>query len=115
MRLWKTLWPKNKHDPRCSFCNKSHRQVVRLVTGPSANICNECTAICSALVAEDEKAHLAVALAGASAVPCLLCQRTKAPADLLHVPNCGAVCYVCIAAIKVAAGRKWDFREETDT
>lgn len=29
-------------DLRCSFCSKGPDQVRRLVTGPTANICDEC-------------------------------------------------------------------------
>jgi hypothetical protein len=75
------------------------------------NICNECIAISNAIVADDEKAHIADALAKGNAGTCLVCGTTKSSADLLHVPNRGIVCYLCIAAIKVAAGRAWDFRE----
>src|SRR5258708_35581238 len=31
--------------PRCSFCLKTSRYVLAMVTSPSANICNECVDI----------------------------------------------------------------------
>jgi ATP-dependent Clp protease ATP-binding subunit ClpX len=38
---------------RCSFCGKSQDQVIRLVAGPSAYICNECIVLCTEIVADD--------------------------------------------------------------
>jgi len=32
--------------PHCSFCNKSQAEVKRLITGPTANICDECIDVC---------------------------------------------------------------------
>ena len=97
---------------RCSFCNKSQRDVLKLVAGPGVHICNECTAICAALVADDEKAHLKDALAKHDTLDCRLCGKTKVSRELLHVPNAGPVCFTCVGAIKVAAGPDWDFRAE---
>ena len=112
MALWKKLLARRSRGRRCSFCNKSQRDVLKLVAGPLVNICNECVAICTSLVAEDEKAHLQKALASGDALACLLCGKVKASADLLHLPNRGPVCFVCVAMIKVAAGPRWDFRAE---
>ena len=36
---------KNERHPRCSFCDKSFLE-TRLVTGPNAYICEECTELC---------------------------------------------------------------------
>ena len=33
-------------DPHCSFCNKPQSDVKRLITGPHANICDECVDLC---------------------------------------------------------------------
>ena len=35
---------------RCSFCGKSQRQVERILSGNSANICNECVDLCSSIL-----------------------------------------------------------------
>jgi len=32
--------------PHCSFCKKSQSDVKRLITGPNANICDECVDLC---------------------------------------------------------------------
>ena len=38
---------------RCSFCNKSQREVKKLIAGPSVYICNECVDTCNEILAED--------------------------------------------------------------
>ena len=35
-----------KIHPRCSFCGKGHKQVAKLIAGPSVFICDECVALC---------------------------------------------------------------------
>ena len=38
---------------RCSFCNKSQRDVKKLVAGPRVFICDECVDICVTIIQED--------------------------------------------------------------
>ncbi len=38
--------------PRCSFCNKSHREVERVIAGPGVYICSECVALCNDIIQE---------------------------------------------------------------
>src|SRR5450755_3768546 len=38
---------------RCSFCNKSQRDVKQLIAGPTVYICDECVDICLDIIAED--------------------------------------------------------------
>ncbi|HYC90716.1 MAG TPA: ClpX C4-type zinc finger protein [Thermoanaerobaculia bacterium] len=38
---------------RCSFCNKSQRDVKKLIAGPTVYICDECVEICVEILAED--------------------------------------------------------------
>src|SRR5213082_732526 len=40
---------------RCSFCNKSQRDVKKLIAGPTVYICDECVDICLDIIAEDRK------------------------------------------------------------
>ena len=47
--------PESQELLRCSFCNKSERQVKRLIAGPAVHISNECVGICLAIVNEDAK------------------------------------------------------------
>jgi hypothetical protein len=44
--LWKKLL-------RCSFCNKSQRDVQKLIAGPNVYICDECVAICLTILKEE--------------------------------------------------------------
>jgi ATP-dependent Clp protease ATP-binding subunit ClpX len=41
----------------CSFCAKSNEEVVKMVMGPHANICDECIDLCVDIVktARDDK------------------------------------------------------------
>jgi ATP-dependent Clp protease ATP-binding subunit ClpX len=39
---------------KCTFCNKPQDEVKKLVIGPAANICNECIALCSDILAEEQ-------------------------------------------------------------
>ncbi len=38
---------------KCSFCQKSQRQVKKLITGSGAYICNECIELCNEIIAEE--------------------------------------------------------------
>ena len=38
---------------RCSFCNKTQREVRKLIAGPNVYICDECVDICLDIIAED--------------------------------------------------------------
>jgi ATP-dependent Clp protease ATP-binding subunit ClpX len=42
-------------DLRCSFCNKSQRDVKKLIAGPSVYVCDECVEICNEIIAEDKQ------------------------------------------------------------
>lgn len=39
-----------KEIQRCSFCGKSENEVAKLITGPEANICDECIEACGMLI-----------------------------------------------------------------
>ena len=43
----------NDETLRCSFCNKSQREVEKLIAGPTVFICDECVDICLDIIAED--------------------------------------------------------------
>jgi hypothetical protein len=40
---------------RCSFCNKSQRDVKKLIAGPRVYICDECVEICLTIINEDKQ------------------------------------------------------------
>ena len=46
---------KDDGELRCSFCNKSQRDVRKLIAGPSVYICDECVDICVDIIAEDRE------------------------------------------------------------
>ena len=37
-------------SPRCDFCDKSSREVAKLIAGPTTYICNECVELCHEIV-----------------------------------------------------------------
>lgn len=44
---------------RCSFCGKSQKEVLKLIAGNSAYICNECVELCNEILEEEyERANL---------------------------------------------------------
>ncbi len=45
----------NEDAPRCTFCGKSEHQVRKLVTGPSAAICDECIALCVDIISQERR------------------------------------------------------------
>jgi ATP-dependent Clp protease ATP-binding subunit ClpX len=44
---------KEKEALFCSFCKKSQDKVSKLIAGPSVSICNECVALCSSTIEEE--------------------------------------------------------------
>lgn len=42
-----------KDEPRCSFCGKSQSEVLKLIAGSSAYICNECVELCNEILEEE--------------------------------------------------------------
>ena len=44
---------KEKNITRCSFCGKTADMVEKMISGPDANICNECVLLCNEIVFED--------------------------------------------------------------
>lgn len=42
----------------CSFCGKTHDEVVRMIAGPSVFICDECVSLCNEVIAEGNKSSI---------------------------------------------------------
>ncbi|KUL02035.1 MAG: ATP-dependent Clp protease ATP-binding subunit ClpX [Synergistales bacterium 54_9] len=42
-------------DAKCSFCGKSHEEVLRLIAGPGVYICNECVNLCNLILQEHKE------------------------------------------------------------
>ncbi len=55
--------PDNPEQLSCSFCNKSQRQVRKLVAGPGVYICDECIELCNDIVEEELPAEHVAPLA----------------------------------------------------
>jgi hypothetical protein len=52
---------------KCSFCNKSQRDVRKLIAGPTVYICDECIGLCNDIIAEEiEKETESFGFSGAS-------------------------------------------------
>jgi ATP-dependent Clp protease ATP-binding subunit ClpX len=52
--------PRKKNDSeglKCSFCNKSQRDVRKLIAGPTVYICDECVDICLDIIAEERESE----------------------------------------------------------
>jgi len=45
---------KAPRDLKCSFCNKSQREVKKLIAGPDVYICDECVNVCNDIAREDQ-------------------------------------------------------------
>jgi ATP-dependent Clp protease ATP-binding subunit ClpX len=46
---------KRGNEIRCSFCNKSQKEVHRMVAGPDVFICDECILVCSGIMDEEDQ------------------------------------------------------------
>ena len=45
---------KEKVDPvGCSFCDKSHEEVFRLISGKGVYICNDCVGLCNEIIFQE--------------------------------------------------------------
>ena len=45
--------PKDKDVLRCSFCGKPQEEVLKLISGPSVRICDDCVRVCNEILADD--------------------------------------------------------------
>src|SRR5262249_17728628 len=94
---------------RCSFCNKSQRDVMKLIAGPSVHICDECVDICVNIIAEDFKEQRAKRLAGGPLLEvgapgdCTFCGIRMAP---LELPKGTVICIRCLGAMHGKAIRQ---------
>lgn len=43
----------NNGNLNCSFCNKSQKEVRKLIAGPTVYICDECIGLCNEIIAEE--------------------------------------------------------------
>jgi predicted CXXCH cytochrome family protein len=90
---------------RCSFCNKSQRNVRRLIAGPNGvHICDECVDICLGIVTEDRKDEPEVLSSWGTATlgDCALCHMPTSADQALVVQKRGLLCRGCVGEIEAA-------------
>ena len=101
-----------KPDLRCSFCNKTDRDVRKLIAGPNVFICNECVDVCVGIIADDRRAEAGIteptppAPSGAAwpaRIWCSLCRLPLVPEEALTVVDRGLVCRPCVSAVQATA------------
>src|SRR4051794_36882880 len=103
-------------ERRCSFCNKSQREVRKLVAGPDVYICDECIDICVDVITDEAKdspppqspalplGHVAYDSVSGShlSATCSLCHVTTPVEHTIAVHRRGALCVGCVGAIEAA-------------
>jgi hypothetical protein len=112
------FWKKGVAEPeiftgplmRCSFCNKSQRDVAKMVAGPTVNICSECVSICVSILEGEIRQGLppepsgeAVQrgeelISGNRAMRCALCSAIRPLAESVPVFKKGWLCRSCAVA-----------------
>jgi hypothetical protein len=82
---------------RCSFCNKSQRDVKKLIAGPTVYICDECVDICLDIIAKDlplaGHAESGVSVKAGPPTECSLCGDRTVP---LEMPAGTVICTSCL-------------------
>jgi hypothetical protein len=101
---------------RCSFCNKTQRDVRKLIAGPSVHICDECVDICLDIVPEHRETasepppeptvppgHVRYFNAPVHfATVCSLCHMPLPLEHALEVHSRGVLCPGCVGAVDAA-------------
>ena len=115
------LWRKKTAGPaeapqqplkRCSFCNKSQRDVAKLIAGPRVCICSECVDICNDVLEEDRSPDPGhppevseaerEAVERGESIRCALCGLLIQLESMIQVPERGWICLTCVEAIGAA-------------
>jgi hypothetical protein len=105
---------------RCSFCNKHHKDVQKLIAGPHVFICDECIGVCNDILADDARttgrAEIEPQVAATEALPttepttriviCTLCRLPLPWEDALPVSERGTLCPGCTSAIEAALAER---------
>jgi hypothetical protein len=96
---------------RCSFCNKSQRDVAKLIAGPAVYICVECVDICNQIVAEDIQLGQKAGPVAVPEVPetgeigmpvrCSLCRMLWPSERSVPFPDRGWLCESCLDSIRL--------------
>jgi hypothetical protein len=104
---------KKKSPPgglRCSFCNKSQREVRKLIAGPHVYICDECVDICLTVLSTDRvdsrELNLENRWPPSEISACALCRVPIGVAEALVVADRGLVCRECLGELQAAIARE---------
>ena len=101
-----------KPSLRCSFCNKSDRDVRKLIAGPAVFICDECVHVCVDILRDNARPGAGAAQAEGPLPPtspwpakiwCAVCRMPLLLEEALAVPDRGLVCWPCVSAIQATA------------
>jgi len=100
---------------RCSFCNKSQRDVKKLIAGPKVQICDECVDICLEILTSEKKDQLRSSAVNGhietssrtwplpgTILFCGLCRTPTTLDQSLAVPDRGIICAGCVGAFEAA-------------
>jgi hypothetical protein len=103
--------PPPREPLRCSFCNKSQRDVEKLIAGPGVYICIECVAICNDIVADDKVLEPGTGPALVPAPPatdevgvpirCALCKMLCPMETSVAFPDRGWLCEPCLDNVRL--------------
>src|SRR6266540_6515386 len=115
MPFWKRRSPTEpRPEPvlRCSFCNKSQRDVRKMIAGPAVQICDECVSICHGIVAEEVRSDKSPGSGQDSEEvgPCSICRNNIPAIHGLSLGMWGFLCQRCAEDVSEALKRPapWD-------
>ncbi|HVO95875.1 MAG TPA: ClpX C4-type zinc finger protein [Terriglobales bacterium] len=95
----------------CSFCGKDQSEILKLITGPSVHICNECVVLCADILKkehfdESEKTP-GDARADASAERlCGICMEPRETDELIFLPHAAYMCAGCLEDIQTVRDKR---------
>jgi LSD1 subclass zinc finger protein len=99
-------------DQRCSFCHRSRDEVVKVIAGPAACICNECVDVCNDILADDPQLSGSRTWLEVSAekpalkVRCALCHVVKSIDEGDLVVNRAVLCGGCVRDVERTSAEK---------
>jgi hypothetical protein len=112
--FWKRAPQEQTSSLHCSFCNKSQRDVYKLIAGPKVYICDECVDICLEIInhqSEPESSLTRNPAGGESAavelaVRCSICKLETLLSHALLLSGRGVLCAGCTAAVETALAER---------
>jgi ClpX C4-type zinc finger len=111
----------------CSYCDKTHREVRKLIAGPTVYICDECVKLCNDILAEEaQRTHLAT---DETASPpkrhegaresgpklCSFCGKSRAEVSKLIAGPAACICNECIGVCNDIIAEEIDRWEAAET